>query len=244
MVPSIFPGRARPARLAVAAGVLVIVGLPGPGRVAAVSGPADPAAVVETASSAAFLVAQLAGASDPAARFRALPAADQRAVVADLRAASYRMSTVLVRRSETVPSAPQPVVRGTGSASAGAPAAVLASISAPGAGCWSWRWERDAYNLFGSKLWAYFQELDWCDDGAMIIGLPQVLNYGSTWFPFWTWVHAGDHVWGGPGQPSLRSWTQADFSLCLSPNIGCIQNSYPWLDMTAHANGTGTGSVG
>ena len=59
-----------------------------------------------------------------------------------------------------------------------------------------------------------------------------------------TWVHAGDHVWGGAGQSTFRSWTQADFSLYLTPNIGCIQNTYPWLDMTAHANGTASGSVG
>ena len=72
----------------------------------------------------------------------------------------------------------------------------------------------------------------------------QVLNFGSTYFPFWTWIHAGDHVWGGAGQAGFRSWTQADFSLCLSPNIGCIQSTYPWLDMTAHANGTANGSVG
>jgi hypothetical protein len=77
-----------------------------------------------------------------------------------------------------------------------------------------------------------------------MIGNPQLLNYGSTYFPFWTWVHAGDHVWGGAGQPTFRSWTQADFSLCLTPNIGCIQNTYPWLDMTARANGTASGSLG
>jgi len=53
-----------------------------------------------------------------------------------------------------------------------------------------------------------------------------------------------DHVWGGAGQSTFRSWTQADFSLCLTPNIGCIQNTYPWLDMTARANGTAGGSVG
>ena len=116
--------------------------------------------------------------------------------------------------------------------------------TAPGAGCWTWKWERDAYNLFGLKLWAYVQEIDWCDDGYSIIRDPQVLNYGSTYFPFWSWVHAGDHTWGGLGQAAFRSWSQANFSLCLTPNVGCIQNTYPWLDMTAHANGTGTGSVG
>jgi hypothetical protein len=171
----------------------------------------------------AELVAQLAVGPDPLVRFRALSPGDQQAVVRYLSLASVK-TTSLLRRSAAVRSG--------------------SSTTGLGAGCWTWKWERDAYNFFGLKLWAYFQQIDWCDDGYTMIGNPQLLNYGSTYFPFWTWVHAGDHVWGGAGQPTFRSWTQADFSLCLTPNIGCIQNTYPWLDMTARANGTASGSLG
>jgi hypothetical protein len=196
-------------------------------------GPVQPAAATSRSSAlplpprsiavSAELVDQLAAGPDPSARFRALSPADRQAVVRYLSLASVKTAS-LVRRSGAVRRA--------------------SSASGPGAGCWTWKWERDAYNFIGLKLWAYVQQIDWCDDGYTMIGNPQLLNYGSTYFPFWTWVHAGDHVWGGLGQSTFRSWTQADFSLCLTPNIGCIQNTYPWLDMTARANGTASGSVG
>ncbi|MGH2511949.1 MAG: hypothetical protein ACRDGQ_04600 [Candidatus Limnocylindrales bacterium] len=204
--------------------------------------------VGRAATTSAGLVAQLVETRDPIARFGSMSSADQGQVRTYLSAAHYTTVGTLIARRGVPKAGPS----GAGSLVDAAVAAMAAMATgpdlsmamAPGAGCWTWRWERDAYNLFNQKLWAYFQEIDWCDDGHVMLGAPEVLNYGSIWFPFWSWTHAGDHVWGGAGQPSLRSWTQADFSLCLSPNIGCIQNTYPWLDMTAHANGTGSGSVG
>lgn len=197
--------------------VAATTGLPAPG----------PVSTATTIAASARLVADLAAHSDPAIRFSRLAPAEQGAVIRFLSVASTR-TTELPSRSGAF--------RGE---SAGHSAA-----TAPGAGCWTWKWERDAYNAFGFKLWAYFQEIDWCDDGYTMIHAPQLLNYGSTYFPFWSWVHAGDHAWGGAGQSMFRSWYQANFSLCLTPNVGCIQNTYPWLDMTARANGTGAGSVG
>jgi hypothetical protein len=173
------------------------------------------------------LVADLAAHPEPATRFSHLAPADRRAVIRYLSVASTGTTEQLS-------------VRG---GARGSRATRSAGV-APGAGCWAWKWERDAYNAFGLRLWAYFQEIDWCDDGITLTRDPQLLNYGSTYFPFWSWVHVGDHVWGGAGQGTFRSWSQANFSLCLMPNVGCIQNTYPWLDMTARANGTGTGSVG
>jgi hypothetical protein len=181
---------------------------------------------VAAAAGPAALVAGLASSADPAAGFSRLSPADRQSVVGYLSVARFGSSEVRTRRSGP------PVAR-----------TIVRSL-ASGAGCWTWRWERDAYNLFGLKLWAYIQEIDWCDDGLTMVGPPQLLNYGTVAFPFWTWTHAADHVWGGAGQTSFRSWTQADFSLCLTPNLGCIQNTYPWLDMTAHANGTAGGSIG
>jgi hypothetical protein len=202
------------------------VALPLPAAASAASGPAGATAPALATSSAA-LVARLGSATDPGARFSQLSAVDQASVISYLSVARFGTSELWARQS-------------------GPPAArtTAARSLATGPGCWTWRWERDAYNLFGFKLWAYVQEIDWCDDGVSIVGPPQILNYGTTSFPFWTWVHAGDHVWGGAGQFSVRSWTQADFSLCLSPNLGCVQSTYPWLDMTAHANGTAGGTIG
>jgi len=187
---------------------------------------ADSPGAAASLASAGRLVADLAAQPEPANRFRHLAPADQRAVISYLSIASITTGQGSVRR-----------------ASVGRQTIQSASV-APGAGCWTWKWERDAYNAFGIRLWAYFQEIDWCDDGITMTRDPQLINYGSTYLPFWSWVHVGDHAWGGAGQGTFRSWTQADFSLCLMPNVGCIQNTYPWLDMTARANGTGTGSVG
>ncbi len=181
---------------------------------------------VPAAGGPAVLVAGLAASADPSASFSRLSPTERQSVEGYLSVARVGSSEVRTRRS-------------------GPPGArALVRSLASGAGCWTWRWERDAYNLLGFKLWAYVQEIDWCDDGLTMIGPPQLLNYGTVAFPFWTWSHAADHVWGGAGQASFRSWTQADFSLCLSPNLGCIQHAYPWLDMTAHANGTAGGSIG
>lgn len=220
--------RARPGRVSAVAALAVALGLLGQVQpVAATSRsmtpPSTSTATAASITVSAGLVAQLAVGPDPLARFRALPPTDRQAVVRYLSLASIRTASLL-RRSTVVRRA--------------------SSASGPGAGCWTWKWERDAYNFFGLKLWAYVQQIDWCDDGYTLTAVPQLLNYGSTYLPFWTWVHAGDHVWGGAGQSTFRSWTQADFSLCLTPNIGCIQNTYPWLDMTARANGTAGGSVG
>jgi hypothetical protein len=226
------PHSAGPVRLATGAGLVLslILGLAQAGPVAA----ADPPSMLSEATATAGLVARLAAAPDPARLFRSLPSADQHSVTGYLSASRFTSSQQLGRRTSggTVRMPP----RGQ--------AALLAAAATAGAGCWTWKWERDAYNLIGLKLWAYYQEIDWCDDGLVILGSPQVLSYGATWFPFWTWIHAGDRAWGGSGQATFRAWTQADFSLCLTPNIGCIQSTYPWLDMTAHANGTGTGSAG
>ncbi len=232
MVLNLFrPGPAGSVRAATGAGLVfsLILGLSQAEPAAA----ANPATASSDAEATAGLVARLAAAPDPARLFSSLASADRRAVTGYLSATRYASSQQLGRRAPGV----------TATTPAGG-RALVASNAMAGAGCWTWKWERDAYNLIGLKLWAYYQEIDWCDDGLTILDTPQVLSYGATWFPFWTWVHSGDRAWGGSGQTTFRAWTQADFSLCLTSNIGCIQSTYPWLDMTAHANGTGTGSAG
>jgi hypothetical protein len=217
----------RVTRIAMLAAGLGLLGLVQP-VMATTQAPALASPVAASAvATAARLVADLAARPQPATRFGHLAPADQRAVMRYLSVASTATTKKLSSR--------------------GAPRGLRAmkpAVVAPGAGCWAWKWERDAYNAFGIRLWAYFQEIDWCDDGITLTRDPQLLNYGSTYLPFWSWVHVGDRTWGGAGQATFRSWSQADFSLCLTPNVGCIQNTYPWLDMTARANGTGTGSIG
>lgn len=169
----------------------------------------------------AKIVDQLAAADDPFAAFAALAERDQLAVKDYLTVTTYVDSVA----------SPSPVGAGGG-------------VSIAASGCWSWKWQRDGRNALGALLWSYFQQIDWCGNGSVITSTPQRTRWGEVYVPFWSWAHIGNQIWGGVNQPNYRAWTQGEFKLCLSPDIGCVQNSYPWIDMTAWGDGRGTGSVG
>lgn len=169
----------------------------------------------------ARIVDQLAAADDPYAAFAALAEGDQLAVQDYLTVTTYVDSVA----------SPSPVGAG-------------GEVSITASGCWSWRWQRDGRNALGALLWSYFQKINWCGNGSIITSAPQRTRWGETYAPFWSWAHIGNQTWGGVNQNSYRAWTQGEFKLCLSPDVGCVQNRYPWLDMTAWADGRGTGNVG
>ncbi len=123
----------------------------------------------------------------------------------------------------------------------------VGGISTLATTCWTWTWQRDGLNIFGAVLWSYFQRIDWCGNGSTITSSPhgvQRTRWGEVYFPFWSWRHVGNQTWGGVGSQTYRAWTQGEFRLCLPIDIGCAQYAYPWLDMTAWADGRGTGTVG
>lgn len=167
-----------------------------------------------------MLVEKIAHASDPRGAFADLSVSDRAAVI------EYAKVTT------TVDSSSLQVDQSVG------------VFTAAAGGCWTWTWRRDGKNVLGATLWSYFQKIDWCGDGSTITTTPQRLRWGETYFPFWSWKHIGNQTWGGVGQASYRAWTQGEFKLCATPDVGCVQFSYPWLDMTAWADGRGTGSVG
>lgn len=172
----------------------------------------------------AQLVDRLGSASDPAAAYAALSRADQAAVREFLTQVSVSdVSTIAID---------------TGTEG---------GITAAATTCWTWTWQRNGMNALGGTLWSYFQRIVWCGNGTTITSTPhgvQRTRWGEVYYPFWQWKHIGSQTWGGVGQQTYRAWTQGEFKLCLTGDIGCVQYSYPWLDMTAWANGRGTGSVG
>ncbi len=179
------------------------------------------------AGSVSVLVDQIGRSADPGAAFAALSPVDQAAVQAFLTAISVDDSMRLDA---------QPSVTAGGR-----------TMTAAATSCWTWTWQRDAKNNLGATLWSYFQRIDWCGNGTVITTTPhgvQRTRWGETYYAFWQWNHIDNQTWGGTGQSSYRAFTQGEFRLCLTGNIGCIQYSYPWLDMTAWANGNGTGTVG
>lgn len=175
---------------------------------------ASPSSARQTA-----LVDNLSRSSDPYATFGSMTSADKALVI------EYLSVTTITDQARLAGASPE-------------------GAFAASSGCWTWTWQRDGKNLLGATLWSYFQRIDWCGNGSTITNTPQRLRWGEVYFPFWSWRHIGNQTWGGFGQASYRAWTQGEFKLCATPDVGCVQYSYPWLDMTAWADGRGTGSVG
>ncbi len=168
----------------------------------------------------ARLVAQLMAAEDPSAAFEQLSASDQRAV----------QDAVTVASVETRLGAP-----GSGGTDG--------EISIAAAGCWTWTGRRDGRNALGGLLWSYFQRIYWCGNGTVVTTVERT-RWGEVYAPFWSWKHIGNQTWGGVNQATYRAWTQAEFKLCLIPDVGCVQYSYPWLDMKVWGNGNWWGDGG
>jgi len=102
--------------------------------------------------------------------------------------------------------------------------------------------ERYGTNIFGMKLWSYFQKIDWCYNGSTITSKTRT-RWGETHFPGWSWKgHIGNSTSGGVGSTYFRAWTQGHF--CLVEYFSCVQNAYPWIDMTVRGNGTWSWSAG
>jgi hypothetical protein len=130
---------------------------------------------------------------------------------------------------------------------AGAPADVsvdqLAETEALlASGCWWAQVWRSGKNLFGSTLWKYFQRIEWCSNGSYITSKTRI-RWGETYFPGWSFKgHIGSTTGGGVGYTYYRARTQGHF--CLISYFSCVQDAYPWIDMTVYRNGTYSWSTG
>jgi len=133
----------------------------------------------------------------------------------------------------------------SGAANGPAPSQVTAEraeLLAAAGGCWWARVQRWATNIFGSKLWAYFQRIDWCSNGSYITSHSRT-RWGETYWPGWSWKgNIGSTQGGGNGSTFYRSWTQGHF--CLISYFSCVQDRYPWIDMTVYRSGGWSWSAG
>ena len=117
-----------------------------------------------------------------------------------------------------------------------------AELLVAAAGCWWARVRRYATNIFGSTLWAYFQRIDWCSNGSSITSHSRT-RWGETYWPGWSWKgNIGSTQGGGNGSTYYRSWTQGHF--CLISYFSCVQDRYPWIDMTVNRSGGWSWSAG
>lgn len=191
--------------------------------IAMVIGAVGPVSGANPARDAARLTEIVARASDQYAAFAALAPSEQKAVL-DYTA----VASVTTQRS--------PVIRVSGPTSSGVNAAAVS--------CWTWTWGRDGRNLFGVLLWTFKQRIDWCGDGTKITNIPWRQVTATVNYPWWSYNGlVGDFTAGGQGFESYRSFVQGSFSY-RPPNPLSNQDRLPWLDMTAHADGRGTGSGG
>jgi hypothetical protein len=108
-------------------------------------------------------------------------------------------------------------------------------------GCDSRTYEEWGENIFGVKLWSYFQTIDWCYDGSKVTSKTR-LRWGEVHTLGWKYNgHIGNTESGGVDQLTYRAWTQGSFDLCLGGDIGCIQSCYPWIDQTVYGTGVYSG---
>jgi hypothetical protein len=115
-------------------------------------------------------------------------------------------------------------------------------IAAAAAGCWYSEWSRRFNNVFGMRLATYYLRLDWCSNSTRITSSSH-RRWGETSMPGWSFEkHIGRQVTGGNGSTFYRVWSQGHF--CLVKYFSCVQNWYPWIEMTATPGGGITGRQG
>ena len=116
------------------------------------------------------------------------------------------------------------------------------SLQAAAAACWwAQAWRRGS-NIFGMTLWTYYQRIEWCASGGKITSVTRI-RWGEVSMPGWSFKgHTSSTTSGGKGSYSYRARTHGHF--CLVQYFSCIQNAYPWIDMTVRANGTWSWSAG
>lgn len=92
-------------------------------------------------------------------------------------------------------------------------------------------------NLFGSKIWEFFEKIEWCFDGRKVYS-GFVRSWASVYYPLWRFDGTREGSSGGAGYSYYSAYAQGTFSLCAAANIGCVQQSTPYLELTGYADGS------
>lgn len=110
------------------------------------------------------------------------------------------------------------------------------------ASCYWAQVRRWGSNLLGMTLWTYYQRIEWCANSSSITSKTRI-RWGEVSMPGWSFKgHTGSTTGGGVGYTYFRARTQGHF--CLIQYFSCVQNAYPWIDMTVYRNGTYSWSAG
>lgn len=79
--------------------------------------------------------------------------------------------------------------------------------------------------------------MSFCYDGSTVsnISTNRIVSSESVGWSFDG--HLDDTDDGGEGESYYQYWTQGEFSLCLGGDIGCVQSSYPWVEVEVYNDG-------
>jgi hypothetical protein len=110
-------------------------------------------------------------------------------------------------------------------------------IQALDAGCTAVTATLNGTNSLGSTLWTYEAEVVFCYDGSTVSNITTRRSASSESVGWSFDGHIEDTERGGAGRSSYSYWTQGEFSLCLTGDIGCVQFVYPWVEVEVFGNG-------
>ncbi len=106
---------------------------------------------------------------------------------------------------------------------------------AAASGCWYYTDWRKQKNIFGSTLWTFNVQPNWCGNGSWISSA-----YNNTWadvsFPGWSYKGLTQSTNRyGAGWNVYENIRQGHF--CLASYFDCVQNTYPYVDVEVGAGG-------
>ena len=115
-----------------------------------------------------------------------------------------------------------------------------------GESCWYADHTYIGRSMFGIRLWSYYQRVEWCGDGTLIVGNLKQSRAWDTHVPFWTFGgHLDFSEGGGAGEDRYSAFSQGKFKFCTFPRAVCIEEDNPWIHMTVFGDGTfGSASSG
>ena len=104
--------------------------------------------------------------------------------------------------------------------------------------CWYAEPAVDSRSLANIPQWRYAQRVEWCGDGAKIIGAPVQERSWDTLAPFWGFERYHDVSESGGGVHPYHVFSQAKFGYCAIPGLVCMSEDDPSLSLMVFGNGT------
>lgn len=111
----------------------------------------------------------------------------------------------------------------------------LALNTMSSSGCREQQFRVSGHNIFGWRLFTYVRWVYWCWNGSYLTYVG-TRAWGEVHMVGWAFKGTiGSWSIGGKNYTYYRVWSQGRF--CLVEYFSCVQNSYPWIDVTVYPGG-------